>query len=53
MNQSSAIALNDLQEERSKQRIIVVTVSLDEKLTENDEAYEKLISSLINWHDQS
>ena len=53
MTQSPAMALNDLQEERSKQRIIVVTVSLDEKLTENDEAYEKLISSLINWHNQS
>ena len=30
-----------------------MTVSLDEKITENDEAYEKLISSLINWHNQS
>ena len=36
--------------ERAKQRLILITISLDEKITKNDEAYKNILNAIETLH---
>ena len=46
-------ASNRIPAEPAKRRVVVVTICLNDKVSSNDEAYENLLSALLELHNDS